>query len=158
MPNGFGRGGFGRGGGGFGFRGSSPPWPFVGLGRGGLPRCGYFLSGAAGMPVSPGYPSPGAVPHGGGPYTGGMPYGGAPVGTDPYAGGIPYGGAPMGANPYASGMPYGGYSGAPYPGADPYAPQMTREQELDFLRSQAEMMKEQLEQISGRIKELEQEE
>ena len=34
MPNGFGRGGFGRGGGGFGFRGSSSPWPFVGLGRG----------------------------------------------------------------------------------------------------------------------------
>jgi len=43
-------------------------------------------------------------------------------------------------------------------GANPYAPQMTREQELDFLKSQAEMMKEQLEQISGRIKELEQEE
>ena len=26
-------------GGGFGFRGSSPPWPYVGRGRGGLPRC-----------------------------------------------------------------------------------------------------------------------
>ena len=40
--------GFGfRGGMGFGFRGSSPPWPYVGLGRGGLPRCGYFLSGTA---------------------------------------------------------------------------------------------------------------
>ena len=50
MPNGFGRGrGFGRGFGrgmGFGFRGTSPPWPYVGIGRGGLPRCGYFLSGA----------------------------------------------------------------------------------------------------------------
>ena len=52
MPNGFGRG-MGRGSGGsgggtgFGFRGSSPPWPYVGRGRGGLPRCGYFLSGAA---------------------------------------------------------------------------------------------------------------
>jgi len=142
MPNGFGRGGFGRGGGGFGFRGSSPPWPFVGLGRGGLPRCGYFLSGAAGMPMSPGYPSPGAVPYGGSPYTGGMPYGGAPMGTDPYA----------------SGMPYGGYSGAPYPGADPYAPQMTREQELDFLRSQAEAIRGQLEQIDARIRGLEEEE
>ena len=31
MPNGFGRG--------FGFRGWSPPWPYVGRGRGGLPRC-----------------------------------------------------------------------------------------------------------------------
>ena len=28
-------------GGGFGFRGASPPWPYVGRGRGGLPRCGY---------------------------------------------------------------------------------------------------------------------
>jgi hypothetical protein len=28
--------GFGKG---FGFRGSSPAWPFVGRGRGGLPRC-----------------------------------------------------------------------------------------------------------------------
>ena len=49
MPNGYGRG-FRRRGWGFGFRGSSPPRPYVGLGRGGLPRCGYFLSGAAGMP------------------------------------------------------------------------------------------------------------
>jgi len=39
--------------------------------------------------------------------------------------------------------------------ASPYAPQMTREQELDFLRSQAEAIKGQLEQIGVRIKELE---
>ena len=50
MPNGFGQGrgsgrSFGRGMG-FGFRGTSPPWPYVGMGRGGLPRCSYFLSGA----------------------------------------------------------------------------------------------------------------
>jgi hypothetical protein len=80
-----------------------------------------------------------------------MPYGG-----NPYTEGMPYGGAPMGADSYAGGIPYGGYGGAPM-GANPYAPQMTREQELDFLRSQAEAMKEQLEQISGRIKELEKE-
>ena len=52
MTNGFGRGTVGRfgmrGGMGFGFRGSSPPWPYVGLGRGGLPRCGYFPSGITG--------------------------------------------------------------------------------------------------------------
>ncbi|MCD6453549.1 MAG: DUF5320 domain-containing protein [Dehalococcoidales bacterium] len=30
---------------GFGFRGSSPPWPYVGLGRGGLPRGAYFSGG-----------------------------------------------------------------------------------------------------------------
>ncbi|MGD9116380.1 MAG: 4Fe-4S binding protein [Dehalococcoidia bacterium] len=34
---------------GFGFRGSSPPWPYVGRGRGGLPRCQYpGLTGGAG--------------------------------------------------------------------------------------------------------------
>ena len=37
MPNGY---GFKRGLG-VGFRGSSPPWPYVGRGRGGLPRCRY---------------------------------------------------------------------------------------------------------------------
>jgi len=43
MPNGFNRG--------FGFGGWSPPWPFVGRGRGGFPRCwGY-----TGVP-SPYYP------------------------------------------------------------------------------------------------------
>jgi len=118
MPNGFGGRGFTRGGWGFGFRGSSPPWPYVGIGRGGLPRCGYFLSGAAGVPMAPGYPaygSPGAGPYG-----------------YPYAWG-----APMSA-----------------PGVSPYAPQMTREQELDFLRDQAEAIKGQLEQIDARIKEL----
>jgi hypothetical protein len=30
-----------RGGMGLGFRGSSPPYPYVGRGRGGLPRCQY---------------------------------------------------------------------------------------------------------------------
>lgn len=70
---------------------------------------------------------------------------------------MPYG-YPYGGNPYAGGMPYGGYSGAPMgtaSGADPYAPQMSREQELDFLRNQAEGIKGQLEQIDARIKELE---
>jgi hypothetical protein len=50
------------GGMGFGFRGASPPWPYVGRGRGGLPRCGYFLSGAGAPPpafygqaAAPGY-------------------------------------------------------------------------------------------------------
>jgi hypothetical protein len=71
------------------------------------------------------------------------------------------------ANPWA--MPYHGemaYPGAmpygyarppvwPAPGADPYAQQMSREQELDFLRNEAEAMKEELDQIDARIKELE---
>jgi hypothetical protein len=39
MVYGYGRG-FGRGGGaGFGFRGGPAPWPYIGHGRGGLPRC-----------------------------------------------------------------------------------------------------------------------
>jgi len=106
MPNGFGRG-FGRGMG-FGFRGSSPPWPFVGLGRGGLPRCGYFLSGAAGTPAAGPYP----------------------------------------ANPYP-------FYAAPASEYVPFAPQITREQELDFLKNQAQAMKGQLEQIETRVRELE---
>jgi len=28
--------------GGFAFQGTSPAWPYVGVGRGGLPRCGYY--------------------------------------------------------------------------------------------------------------------
>ena len=95
-----------RGGWGFGFRGSSPPWPYVGRGREGLPRCSYFF-GQTGAPVASGY-----------------------------------------AHLYgrAWDMPYG---------TTPFAPQMTREQELDFLRSEAEAVKEQLEQIEARIGELE---
>lgn len=81
------------------------------------------------MPVPPAYPSyggPWAMPYyGGTAYPGAMSYG--------------YAGASMGA----------------VPGAGPYAPQMTREQELDFLKSQAEAIKGQLEQIDARIKELE---
>ena len=113
MPNGFGRGrGMGRGfrgGMGFGFRGSSPPWPYVGIGRGGLPRCGYFLGGAAGLPGSPYQPAP-------------FP---SHVGT--------------------------GFD----PGYAPFAPQMTKEEELDVLTGQAEAIKQQLDQIEARMRELE---
>jgi hypothetical protein len=42
-------GGQGRGSG-FGFRGSSPPWPYVGRGRRGLPRC-YYPGLYGGSPV-----------------------------------------------------------------------------------------------------------
>jgi hypothetical protein len=72
---------------GFGFHGSSPPWPYIGRGRGGLPRCGYFLGGAGapGVPASP-------------------------------------------------------------------------EQELDFLKNQADTLKDQLEQIEARVQELEKKE
>ena len=64
------------------------------------------------------------------------------------------------------GYPYYGWAGASYPfygapagatGATPFAPPMTREQELDFLKNQAQGMKEELEQIEGRIRQLESE-
>ena len=111
MPNGFGLGGsFGRGFGGgmgFGFRGSSPPWPYVGRGRGGLPRCGYFFSGA-GAPTPWSYTPP----------------------------------------PFYSRMPTTtGYA--------PYSPQMTREEELNYLKDQAEAINEQLEEIESRMRDLE---
>jgi len=48
-------------------------------------------------------------------------------------------------------MPYGG---AAAPGATTFTPQMTKEQELDFLRSEAQAVKGQLEQIEARISEL----
>ena len=115
MPNGFGGGrgvGFGfRGGMGFGFRGNSPPWPYVGLGRGGLPRCGYFLSDA-------GAPRP-------------WPYQTSP-------------------SPFYSGM-------AAASGYGPYSPQMSREEELNYLKDQAEAIKGQLEQIETKVRDLESE-
>ena len=111
MPNGF---GYGRGRG-FGFRGSSPPWPYVGVGRGGLPRCWCFL-GDRGAAVPPGY------------------------WRSPYA--------------YAGGgcdMPYG----APYgPVASPFAPQATREGELESLKREAEALADYLKDIETRIEEL----
>jgi hypothetical protein len=101
MYYGMGRGrgsGRGMGGGmGFGFRGASPPWPYVGIGRGGLPRCGYFLGGA---------PQPAF------------------------------------------------YGQAAAPGYAPFT-SPTREEELEYLKNQAEAIKEQLEQIESRMRDLE---
>jgi len=51
------------------------------------------------------------------------------------------------------GYPY--YGAAPaVPGAVPFAPPMTREQELDFLKNQAQTMRGQLEQIESRIQQM----
>ena len=67
-----------------------------------------------------------------------------------YGGYAPYG-SPRGT-PY-----YGGYAPGTSPDywATPYAPQMTREQELDFLRNEAQAVKEQLEGIEARMRNLE---
>ena len=108
-----------------GGRGFCSPWGF---------RGGFGLGRGHGFGWRGSYPMAGQGPG----Y--GMPYG------DPYA-------SPVypGAAPYA----YGGAPTGTMPGVGPYAPQMTREQELDSLKSQAEMAKVQLEQIDARIKELE---
>ena len=110
MPNGFGqgRGGVrGRGGMGFGFRGSSPPWPYVGRGIGGLPRCGYYFGGA-GVAVQ---------------------------------------------RPY---QPQSFYSGRPStPGYTPYSSQLSREDELNYMKDQAEAIKGHLEEIESRMRDLE---
>ena len=86
MVYGFGRGFGRRGGAGLGFRGASSPWPYIGRGRGGLPRCWY----------------PG----------------------------------PAMASPYLLVQPL-------------YAPQMTQEREIDWLKSQAEAIKAELNRIEA---------
>jgi len=62
------------------------------------------------------------------------------------------------------GYPRYGWAGAPHPfygvptsapAAIPFAPQMTREQEIGFLKNQAQAMRGQLEQIEARARDLE---
>ncbi len=92
MTYGYGRGFGRRGGAGFGFRGSSPPWPYFGRGRGELPRCWY----------------PGVA------------------------------------------------MASPYPPVPPaYASQMPQGQEIGWLKSQAEAIKAELNQVEARIQDLE---
>jgi hypothetical protein len=97
----------------------------VGIGRGGLPRHEYFLSGAAGAPAQWLYQQA--------PYPVSPGFGGAQGFYPPYAGA-------------SSGF-----------GNAPFTPQVTPEQELEFLRNQAEAIKGQLEQIETRMRDLESE-
>jgi len=72
-------------------------------------------------------------------------------GTPYYRGGYPpygYRGATPYDAGYAPGNPWFG------PGAAPYGPEIPREEELDLLKNQAEMIREQLGQIEARINEL----
>ena len=84
-------------------------------------------------------------------------------GTGPRGMGPMTGGGRGFCSPWGLGRRYGFMQGAPYPmagpwtgvtGTTPYAPQMSREQELDFLQKQAQAMKEQLQQIEARIQQL----
>ena len=97
--------GFSRGMG-LGFRGYSPSWPYVGIGRGGLPRCWAY--GGYGLPAT-GY---------------------APPATPVYPGPGTYGWGPYGA---------------------PSTPQ----EEVRFLKDQAEMLRGEIAAIDARLKELE---
>ncbi len=118
---------FGRG---FGFRGWSPPWPYVGWGRGGLPRC-WAYAPFWGAPYS--YPfGIGVYPHGWGM---GFP--------SPYYGPTyPYGYSPT-------------YSYGPGSWVPPFGSPVTPEAEKEWLKSQAESLKQQIDQINSRIMELE---
>ena len=111
-----------------------------------------------GQPMGMGYPMTGGwgYPYGG---MGQMPYQppqggyGAP-GMSPF--GQPYYTPPWGfgdpdMSPY--GPPMTGGFGTP--GMPPYGPRMAPEQEIGFLRDQAQMLKQQIDQIDARIKELE---
>jgi hypothetical protein len=63
----------------------------------------------------------------------------------------PWGFGDPGMSPY--GPPMTGGFGTP--GMPPYGPPMAPEQEIAFLRDQAQMLKQQIDQIDARIKELE---
>jgi hypothetical protein len=77
------------------------------------------------------------------------PYGGMPqMPYYPQPGG--YGTPEMPQMPYYP--PPGGFGG---PGMSPFGPPMAPEQEIAFLREQAQMLKQQMDQIDARIKELE---
>jgi hypothetical protein len=139
-----------------GFDGTGPRGmgPMTGGGRGFCSPWGIGAAFRSGMvPPYPQAPYPfyrGYAPYGS---PGGVPYYGEPA----YSPGMQAGQAPY---PYYGGAwaapSYGGPAVAP--GATPFAPQMTREQELDFLKSQAQAAKGQLGEIEARISELEAEE
>jgi len=76
------------------------------VGRGGLPRCGYFLSGAARVPGEVQYPRPAG-------------------------------------SPFVQGVPAGN--------PEPFVPPGD---EIEYLQSQADLLKRQLEQIEARISEI----
>ena len=68
----------------------------------------------------------------------------------PMAGGWGYPYGEMWQMPYFA--PLGGFG---VPGMSPFGPGMRPEQEITFLRDQAQILKQQIDQIDARIKELE---
>jgi hypothetical protein len=126
---------FGRG---FGFRGWSPPWPYVGRGRGGLPRCWAY---GANWVAS--YADPSSI--------GGYPY---PFPEDWRLFGVNY---PLYSQfypeyPQAMGTWGRGYESSPYE-----SQMMTPEREREWLKNQTESIRQEIDQIKDRISELEKE-
>jgi len=106
--------------------GFSPGW--IGRSPTGLgPAASYMMTGQWPTPQAQAYWQ--SMQAGQAPYPYFSGYGAAPTG-----GGAPMGAAPMGA---------------------PFMPQASPEQELSFLKNQADSLKNQMEQINSRIKELE---
>ena len=98
-----------------------------------------------------GYPVPGFMNHIGGRLGLGLGRGrGMGMGMGRGMGRRPFYGMPYGQAGY--GMPYGQ---APYMGAYPYAPELNPKQEMDMLKDQAGILKQQSEDIQNRISTLE---
>ena len=108
----------------------------------GYPMTGGFNYPYGGMSQMPYYPPPGGYG------TPGMSPYGQPNYPPPGGYGTP-GMSPYGQPNYP---PPGGFG---TPGMSPFGPSMPPDQEIGFLRDQAQMLKEQMDQIDGRIKELE---
>ena len=117
----------------------------LGIGRGlGMGR-GWGMGRGLGMGRRIGWGNPDVSPYAG------MYGGAAPDRQMSYAWQVPY---PAHGAPWS--MAYS--EQRPASEAMPFAPQMTKEQESDFLKNQAEAIKDQLEQIEARVHDLESEE
>jgi hypothetical protein len=118
---------------GFGFRGSSPPWPYVGLGRGGFPRCWAYGANWGASYANPNW------------------FGAYPPPFADYWG-------PYGMNYSLYSQFYTGYPQTVGTWESPYeSPMTTGEGEKEWLKSQAESIRQQIDQIKNRISELEKE-
>lgn len=123
-----------------------PGWMRFGFSPGWLGRSPTGLGPGANYLTTGQWPTPQAQAYWGAMQAGQAPYPAfGEVGAMPYGYGQPTGGATPG---------YGQPMGAT-PGMTPFGPQMSREQELEFLKNQAGTLKDQIDQINSRIKELE---
>ena len=126
---------FGRG---FGFRGWSPPWPYVGRGRGGLPRCWAY-----GASWGTSYADPRSF----GLYSHSFPENWGPYGMNyPFYSQF-YPGYPQTMGTWES----------PYESPSHESPMMTAEGEGEWLKKQAESIRQEIDQIKNRLSELERE-